>query len=256
MNRTSAATHKPSLAQTQSDYNSAMNPNHPTATSSIHTEQTHIHADLTKIVARHAEHPYQKPIAAHNQQAFDTLIQTWAKHGYPPLILDSGCGVGESTLHIARAHPSCFVVGIDQSQMRIQTHKTWWHGPIPENLLWLRADLIDVWRLLATYLTEHGQTLHQHYILYPNPYPKIGQLHKRWHGHAVFPTLTQLGGTLDVRSNWSIYVHEFVQAMGQLTNRPPKFCGLLTDIVPITPFERKYQARGEMLWGALMELNT
>ena len=220
-----------------------------TAPSSIHTEQSSIHADLSKIVARHARHPFQKPIALHNQLAFDELTDQWAKRGFPPLILDSGCGVGESTLHIAQAHPDCFVVGVDQSQVRIQTQKTWWHAPVPENLLWLRADVVDFWRLLAAYLAEHGQILRKHYILYPNPYPKIGQLHKRWHGHAVFPTLLRLGGTLEVRSNWGIYIQEFAAATTQLTHQTPEFWGELTNIQAITPFERKYQTRGEHLWG-------
>ncbi|MBS1175122.1 MAG: putative S-adenosylmethionine-dependent methyltransferase [Burkholderiaceae bacterium] len=230
--------------------------NHTDAPSSIHTDQSSIHADLSKIVARHAQHPFQKPIALHNQLAFDELIDQWAQRGFAPLILDSGCGVGESTLHIAQAHPECFVVGVDQSQVRIQTQKTWWREPTPENLLWLRADVVDVWRLLAACLTERGQTLYKHYILYPNPYPKIGQLHKRWHGHAVFPALLSLGGMLEARSNWDIYIQEFTVATTQLTQKNPEFLGELTNTQAITPFERKYQTRGEHLWGVRFELST
>ena len=215
-----------------------------------------MHADLTKIVARHAQHPFQKPIALHNQLAFDELTYQWEERGFPPLILDSGCGVGESTLHIAQAHPECFVVGVDQSQVRIQTHKTWWREAMPENLLWLRADVVDFWRLLAAYLTERGQTLYKHYILYPNPYPKIGQLHKRWHGHAVFPSVLALGGALEVRSNWDIYVQEFAQAVTQLTDKTPQWRGELEHIQAITPFERKYQTRGEHLWGVRFDLSA
>ena len=233
-----------------------MNPTTSTDTHSIHTEQSSIHTDLAKIVARHAQHSFQKPYAEHNQQAFALMLDTWAQRGFAPLRRDSGCGVGESTLHIARAHPKCFVVGVDQSQVRIQTQKTWWRDAMPENILWLRADVVDFWRLLATYLTEHRQTLYKHYILYPNPYPKIGQLHKRWHGHAVFPTLLHLGGVLEVRSNWDIYVQEFAQAMTQLSEQAPEFCGQLTDIQPITPFERKYQSRGEALWGVRFALSA
>ncbi|MCE1175579.1 MAG: SAM-dependent methyltransferase [Burkholderiales bacterium] len=234
----------------------ATDPIHPTPTpSSIHTEQSHIHSDLRKIVARHAQYPFKKPYAEHNRQAFALMMDAWAQRGFPPLILDSGCGVGESTLHIAHAHPDCFVVGVDQSQVRLQTQKTWWHASIPDNLLWLRADVVDFWRLLAAQLTEHKQSLHKHYVLYPNPYPKIGQLHKRWHGHAVFPNLLALGGTLEVRSNWHIYVEEFTQAVTQLTHQTPEFCGLLTNLEPITSFERKYQARGEKLWGVRFVLH-
>lgn len=227
-----------------------------TAPSSIHTEQSSIHADLSKIVARHARHPFQKPIALHNQLAFDELTDQWAKRGFPPLILDSGCGVGESTLHIAQAHATTFfgsecALAIDPPRPRNNRD-----APVPENLLWLRADVVDFWRLLAAYLAEHGQILRKHYILYPNPYPKIGQLHKRWHGHAVFPTLLRLGGTLEVRSNWDIYIQEFAAATTQLTHQTPEFWGELTNIQAITPFERKYQTRGEHLWGVRFALTA
>lgn len=232
-----------------------MNATAPTDTHSIHTEQHSIHSDLSKIVARHASHLFQKPYAEHNLHAFKQMMSVWAEGGYPPLILDSGCGVGESTLHIAQAHPDCFVVGVDQSELRIQTQKTWWTGVWPENLLWVRADVVDFWRLLADELVQLGLSLYKHYVLYPNPYPKIGQLHKRWHGHAVFPTLLKLGGTLEARSNWDIYIQEFACAVTQLTDLKPEFVGQLVDIEPITPFERKYQARGETLWGARFVLN-
>jgi hypothetical protein len=50
-------------------------------------------------------------------------------------------------------------------------------------MVFVRADLVDYWRLLA----EAGIGLARHYILYPNPWPKIGHLARRWHAHPVFP---------------------------------------------------------------------
>jgi tRNA (guanine-N7-)-methyltransferase len=222
----------------------------------IKTAQTSVHEDLNEVVARHAAHPFLKPILAHNQRAFDTMMQAWAQRGFAPLIIDAGCGVGESTLHIARDHPECFVVGIDQSQVRIQTHKTWWHDAMPENFIWLRADLIDFWRLLHAQLEARGTKLHKHFILYPNPYPKIGQLHKRWHGHSVFPHIVALGGQLEVRSNWGVYVSEFAQAVAQISQRQPARIGQMQDVSAITPFERKYQLRNEPLFACVFDLGS
>lgn len=222
--------------------------------SGIRTAQVAPHHDLAQVVARHARNVFQKPIAKHSMTAFVQFVSAWQAAGNAPLILDAGCGVGESTLHIARSNPDAFVVGIDRSAVRIDTRKTWWQGEMPDNLLWLRADLVDFWRLLADELARRQTHLHKHFILYPNPYPKIGQLGKRWHGHAIFPTIIALGGRLEVRSNWAVYVEEFAQAVAQLTGVSATFHGQW-DALPMTPFERKYQTRTEILWRAVFDLS-
>ncbi len=229
---------------------------HPsnTANDAIKTAQTEVHQDLSAVVARHAAHPFLKPMSTHNLAAFERMLAAWADSGFAPLIVDAGCGVGESTLHIAREHPECFVVGVDQSEVRIKTHKSWWREAMPSNLIWLRADLVDFWRLLHAELQRRETALFKHFILYPNPYPKIGQLHKRWHGHSVFPTIVALGGALEVRSNWGVYVQEFAQAVTQLSGRAPLVDGAFTPNAAITPFERKYHGRAEPLFICRFEL--
>ena len=67
--------------------------------------------------------------------------------------------------------------------------------PMPANAVLIRADLVDFWRLLA----DNGVRLARHYNLYPNPWPKIGHLARRWHGHPVFPALLELGGVPLIR---------------------------------------------------------
>lgn len=220
----------------------------------IQSAQHTVHNDLDAVVMRHAAHPFRKPIAAHTQAAFEHMVQAWGAHGYAPLIIDAGCGVGESTWHLALAHPEAFVVGVDQSEVRLSTQKNWGPHDAPCNALWLRADLVDFWRLLASHLQAQQRTLYKHYVLYPNPYPKIGQLHKRWHGHAVFPTVVALGGILEVRSNWGIYVHECAQAVTLLTGALPKRLGQFEPTSAITPFERKYAQRQEPLFVCQFEL--
>ncbi len=120
---------------------------------------------------------------------------------------------------------------------------------MPANALLVRADLVDFWRLLA----EHDIRLARHYNLYPNPWPKIGHLARRWHGHAVFPVWRELGGELECRSNWRIYIEEMAQALTLLSGRPVIAEPYATDD-PMTPFEKKYLASGHQLWRCRVSL--
>lgn len=210
--------------------------------SPIVSRQTDVHAQLQALVARHARHPFRKPVTDHNRVAFDRSITTWQAAGGKPLILDAGCGVGLSTLHLATQFPDHFIIGIDQSADRI-ARNTHWLTPLPGNFICLRADLVDYWRLLL----QNRIFPARHYILYPNPWPKIGHLARRWHGHPVFPTIVALGGQLECRSNWRIYIDEFAAALRQLSE-VPAVCEPHTQQPAITPFERKYQLSGHALW--------
>jgi len=202
------------------------------------------------LVARHASTDFRKPITDYNRQAFAQSIARWRAAGAAPLILDTGCGVGLSSLNLATQYPDHYVIGIDQSADRL-ARNTHWQGEIPENLCFIRADLVDYWRLLLKAEIFPAR----HYLLYPNPWPKIGHLARRWHGHAVFPALLALGGYIECRSNWRIYIEEFASALTQL-GAPLTRCEVYTTDTPITPFERKYMASGHHLWRCHVQLPT
>jgi tRNA (guanine-N7-)-methyltransferase len=205
------------------------------------------HRDLEALVGRHLAHPFRKPVLDYNRAAFAAAMAAHdAWNPAAPLILDSGCGVGWSTLRLAASHPGHFVIGVDQSLDRLQRGKP---QPLPANAVLVRADLVDFWRLLA----EAGIRLARHYVLYPNPWPKIGHLARRWHGHAVFPVWRELGGVLEVRSNWRIYIDEMALALRLLGARSVE-AGMFTIDEPMTPFERKYLASGHALWRCLADL--
>jgi tRNA (guanine-N7-)-methyltransferase len=210
--------------------------------SPICSAQTSVHQHLSTTVARHTHTTFLKPIASHNRAAFDTSISAWRASGSPPLILDAGCGIGLSTLHLAAEFPGHFVIGVDQSAHRLARNIIW-NGPPPRNCIRVRADLVDYWRLMRTACIP----LTRHYILYPNPWPKIGHLGRRWHGHPVFPTIAALGGVLECRSNWRIYVEECAAALTQLTALEVR-CEQYSADTPITPFEQKYAASAHELW--------
>ncbi len=206
------------------------------------SKQNGIHEKLPQLVHRHLSSPFRKPILPFNIAAFETAQEFIARHN-KPLILDSCCGVGESTYQLARQHPDAVVIGIDKSANRIGKHTQ-----DQENYLLLRADLNDFWRLAV----EAKWQLQHHYLLYPNPWPKAAHIQRRWHGSALFPSLLALGGILEVRSNWQIYIEEFALAL--------KIAGIQTQVEhyqtqdPITPFERKYQQSGHALWRCCAQL--
>jgi tRNA (guanine-N7-)-methyltransferase len=210
--------------------------------SPITSAQTGIHEQLTILVARHAQSEFRKPVMPYNQDAFEASMAAWRAVGSPPLILDAGCGVGLSTRHLARLYPGHFVVGVDQSADRLGRN-TAWEGDLPSNFICVRADLVDYWRLMHT-AGIHPQ---KHFVLYPNPWPKIGHLARRWHGHAVFPTIVALGGEIECRSNWRIYVEEFAAALTQLSGIPAQGEPFVP-VEPLTPFEKKYGDSGHRLW--------
>lgn len=208
----------------------------------VTSAQSGVHDQLAALVARHARTAFRKPITAYNRAAFDASIAAWHAHGARPLILDAGCGVGLSTLHLAAQFPDHFVIGVDQSADRL-SRNVLWRGDMPGNFIKVRADLVDYWRLMLA----AGVRPARHYLLYPNPWPKIGQLQRRWHGHPVFPTIVALGGTLECRSNWRIYVEECASAITQLTGNEVR-CEPFATQAPSTPFEQKYLASGHALW--------
>ena len=207
----------------------------------ISSAQEGPHRDLEALVRRHIAHPFRKPIVDYNRAAFAAALaarDAWRPGA--PLILDAGCGVGWSTQRIAAAYPGHFVFGVDQSVDRLSRGRPL---PMPENARLIRADLVDFWRLLA----ENGIRLACHYNLYPNPWPKIGHLARRWHGHAVFPVWRELGGELECRSNWRIYIDEMAQALTLLSGQPAA-AEPYAAAEPITAFEKKFLASGHELW--------
>ncbi|MDX1706443.1 SAM-dependent methyltransferase [Pseudidiomarina sp.] len=208
----------------------------------VTTNQHGNHDDLVAVVMRHLRSPFRKPIQEHNREAFQQaqqLVADWDG----PLILDSCCGVGESTAWLAAKNPGALVIGVDKSAHRLSRHAHYEHAEAGQRYLLVRADLHDFWRLA---LDAHWH-LSQHYILYPNPWPKAAHLSRRWHGGPVWPYVIGLGGELVMRSNWPIYLTEVASSLA-LVNCSANLHPLLASHEPITPFERKYQHSGQQLW--------
>ena len=202
-----------------------------------------------------------------------------------PIVLDSGCGTGRSTILLGEMYPQAIVIGVDRSLLRLTKNQNVKKEYIPvdytdgtmdyfvdksyqprnkriqqeifssvkeendddsdaynpddptrlveqvaSNVWLVRAELVDFWRLMI----QHAWFVQHHYLLYPNPYPKLTRVQQRWYAHPSFPLLFQLllghstdgtvvnndkhvtttttfenAATMTIRSNWSQYLREF-----------------------------------------------
>ena len=200
-----------------------------------------MHPDLETVVRRHALSDWQQPIRAHSAQAFQNFLDRCDAHS--TLMLDVGCGTGWSTQQLAQDHPQQCVLGVDRSAQRLARQ----HADTQPNAQLIRADITDIWRLLArSDVTVVAQT-----IWYPNPYPKAAHFKRRWHGHPVFPTMLKVCGNIRLRTNWQLYAQEFAAAASLLQ---PDWSVEIDDVTDsaaervVSPFERKYRDSGHALW--------
>lgn len=210
----------------------------------ITTNQTGLNEHLDDVVLKHLAHKFRKPYRQHTVEAFK-LMKEIVSNDPRPIIFDSCCGVGESTAKIAQMHPDCLVFGMDKSADRLdrnEQHKEKHQQNNGQDYYLFQVDLNDLWRLAV----DAGWKLKKHYILYPNPWPKAKHLQRRWHGAAVFPSLLELGGEIELRSNWKLYLQEFQRAL-ELANVASELTQYSAEEAT-TPFERKYWASGQVSW--------
>ena len=222
---------------------------------------------LEKIIQKHCQtlpiYLSKKPIAKHTLEAFDIADQ-FVQNFFADrkldrdcgVIIDSGCGTARSTILLAKKYPQHIIIGIDRSLVRLSRNAVYRRQDLNQeeynddrdeedddnliqdksilsqsisnlpNVLLLRAELADFWKC---YIQSNKQwNIVQHYLLYPNPYPKKSRLKSRWYGHPAFPLLMKLifmdnlynnetektkTIKLTVRSNWEGYLKEFATSM-------------------------------------------
>ena len=208
----------------------------------ISSQQQRPHPDLHRLVTRHLDTRWQRPLHTLTPPVLEALSDALA--GGRPLVLDSFCGTGHSTRILAQWHPDCTVIGVDKSSSRLARHGE----RSDDNYLLLRAQCEEVWAWLAA----RGCRLQAHYLLYPNPWPKPAQLQRRVHGHPGFASLLRLGGRLELRCNWQVYAEEFGLALAVAGLLPA--VSRLPEGDPLSLFERKYRNSGHPLWRCLAQV--
>lgn len=206
--------------------------------SPVSSNQSHLHPRLVAVVQRHLQTRSRRPISDYSRRAYSTVLASLETR-QRPLVVDSFCGTGHSTALLAQRHPDHLIIGIDKSGHRLAKHR----GDFSPNYCLVQANCEDIWALLA----QDRLFADYHYILYPNPWPKTRHLQRRIHGHASLPYLLALGGQVELRSNWRIYVEEFGCAL-LLAGHRGYVASVSNTNPPLSLFEHKYRQSGHTLW--------
>ena len=193
---------------------------------------------LATLVEKHiktqSKYVSSKPVAEHTSSAFAALQAQLAQRQQhertSKVVLDSGCGTGRSSLLLGKKFPEHVVIGVDRSIARLSRNPvvnaktcasnvaqysgnpsgTGLVQKAADNVWLVRAELVDFWRCC----NRENWYIDQHYLLYPNPYPKKRFVKRRWYAHPSFPTLLELqANTIVLRSNWKQYLQEFLDAV-------------------------------------------
>ena len=217
---------------------------------SVTSGQAGPHIRLLEVVRRHRDVPFRRPLATHTSEAFDAVAEVIGDVDRP-LVLDAGCGTGDSTQTLARMWPQAWVIGVDRSAKRLENR---FEGDATvaragDNAIFVRANLED-WFVLAA---AARWRFHHCYFLYPNPYPKSGHLKRRWHAHPIFPTIVQVSREITLRTNWRIYAEEFSVALGLFDCRSA--VREVAEPIGLSPFERKYSRSGHLLYEVTANLD-
>ena len=205
----------------------------------VSSNQTETHPKLSRIISRHLHFSFKKPISPRALKTLDEIGESIKNHK-GPLVLDSGCGTGESTIRIAELWPESLVLGIDKSASRLQRARR--KSPFP-NAHFFQILLEDCW----LYACKNRWPLDAHFLLYPNPWPKKKHLGRRWYAHPIFKTLLHLSPHLQIRTNWHLYAEDFVDSALALSfgNISLETCH---PVSPLTAFEKKYAASGHSIY--------
>ncbi len=208
----------------------------------VTSSQTEVSHQLQQLVEKHLLQAYEKPLRSFSKSQFNT-VNRLIKQSRLPIILDSGCGTGDSTLALSERYPDKLVIGIDKSINRLGKHLKKGTVYRQDNVILIHGDLVDYWRLIA----KAQWPIEKQYILYPNPWPKPNQIKRRWYGHPVFPKMLSLCRHIELRSNWKVYADEFMLAYEQVTGFKAKIERLKPGEF-LSPFEKKYANSGHELY--------
>lgn len=251
-----------------------------TGVRAVTSNQDDIYKNLEQVVRKYATTRFLRPVADHTREAFESakqFVQNYYQEqkvqpkssdlgtteGYA-VILDSGCGTGESTLHLSRRFPGVPVIGIDKSAVRLnkagneiqlenlEAATGVEKQQVPENAFWVRGELLDFWRLALEEVQAGRWNVLHHAIFYPNPWPKESEATRRFHLHPIFPTMMALSSVTELRTNWEIYAREFAEASRILQNAAIT-CQPFNPLHPETAFERKYKEARQQLWRVLVK---
>ena len=162
-----------------------------------------------------------------------------------PIELEMGAGSGEFSIERAKRSPGCQFIAIEKSRRLYQSFLKCCSKETPPDNLWF-FHTNAVW-FIVHFVPEWS--LQRLFILYPNIYPKLRQVHLRWINRPFMPYLLSRlarGGCLELRTNHQEYYEEFKSGMREKFSFMEKSRDEILSPPAGTRFERKYMARGEL----------
>lgn len=160
------------------------------------------------------------------------------------IILDVGCGRGDSTLYLAKSNPEAFVIGIERTTEKFRKGTDLFKIACPLNSKLIHADAVP---LIENKVPR--ACVDEIYFLYPNPTPKKRQANQRFAvspSFEVFLTALQKNGKIIFASNVKSYIEEtqaFCEKFWNLKLTNAKTISQNQN--PRTLFEKKYLERKE-----------
>ena len=129
----------------------------------VSSSQRDVHPNLEQVVRKHLATTWKQPFHQATLEVYRQLLKAEVFSQALPLILDSGCGTGNSSSVLAELFPNHLVLGVDRSHVRLSKSglESGFHRR--GNCVLIRAELATFWRLLL----KDGHTLEQHFLLYP-----------------------------------------------------------------------------------------
>ena len=198
--------------------------------------------DLIAIASKFSLENYRRP----SEEKDKIKIVLKEKLCGKDVIFDTGCGVGESSYLLALENPDKVVLGVDKSVSRIERKNTFKQS-LPGNLVLIQADLQDVWPALYELQEQGALKVCKQYILYPNPWPKLKGVKRRWYANPMLSFILGLNCVIEIRSNWKKYLEDSSTVVQHIAKRE---CAM-EEFVPkgfLTPFERKYHLSSQSLY--------
>ncbi|MEC8064004.1 MAG: hypothetical protein VX112_04075 [Pseudomonadota bacterium] len=211
----------------------------------IYSNQTSIHPKLPILLEKYKSFKdYQHPVSSVTKSKWQRTLATIDTN--QPIILDSGCGRGLSTLNLAQYYPKHNIIAVDQSSSRLQSLPP----TLPENVRIIEANIIDIWKLCW----EQDIRIEKNYVLYPNPWPKKKHIQRRWYAHPIFPLALEISKIIELRTNWYRYLQEWVYA-GYYYHKYVTSNIVNPHKKAITHFEKKYFTEDSICYRAVIYQN-
>ena len=129
-----------------------------------------------------------------------------------PVIMEIGCGMGETTAHIAAAQPEHDFIGIEVHTPGVGNLLKQIEARELNNLRVIQHDAVEVVRDMIA-----SDSLHGIHVFFPDPWPK-----KRHHKRRLLqlPFVTELakrlapGGYFHCATDWEEYAQQMVEVLG------------------------------------------